>query len=138
MRRTLLSVLVAVGSFVVTAAVLVGVFQLVAGSSPKPVQGSSARSSSEPSAPVDAPPASSSGSPASSAPASPGVAPSPVASASADEIEPPLPTAGVLSEDFKKLGLDDPTTTLDESVRSACDVVDDVPLAGETLCGIVR
>jgi hypothetical protein len=147
MRRTLLSILVAVVAFAVTSVLLIGGFQLIAGSSERPTQGSSTHTS-------DA-----ADEPESSAP-SPSVAPHAAAGSSStgpfgtstigigvsgalpevNEPEPldPEPTAGVLSEDFTKLGLDDPTTKVDESVKSACDTVEAVPVAGQALCRVVK
>jgi hypothetical protein len=149
MRRTLLSVLVAAVSFVVTAAVLVGGFQLVAGSSEPSAQGSSARRSAdatqtaEPTPPTS-PPADV------DQPVPTGVTKGPFFGTgigfsgghapAAGAIEPQAtrtPARGLLSEDFRKLGLDDPTTVIDERLPDPCDVVDGTvvgPIVGPVLC----
>jgi hypothetical protein len=147
MRRTLLSIAVAVGSFAVTAAVLIGGFQLVAGSSEAPVQGSRASTSER----VDVPEASPTPSQTpdnglarpetgtfGSSGMGLGFGPGGTPVADEPETADPEPTAGVLSEDFKKLGLDDPTTLVDESVQTACDVAGPALVVGPSLCAVVR
>jgi hypothetical protein len=140
MRRTLLSILVAIASFAVTSFVIVGAFSLVAGSSTGPTQGSSARAP-EPSKAADPVPANSpdvspvTASDSSTGPLGgagiglgPASGPRPTS-----EPTPSAPKTGVLSQDFRELGLDDPTTVIDESLRSACDVVGGT-IAGPALC----
>ncbi len=145
MRRTLLSVLVAVATFAVTSVALVGGFALVAGRSTGPTQGSDNRSSAwapVPSSPAD-PVATASSSPDDPEPspstlARPGLLPGSidglvVSVLPTDAPTPDAPKTGVLSQDFRTLGLDDPTTAIDESLRSACDVVGGT-IAGPALC----
>jgi hypothetical protein len=140
MRRTLAAVLVAVVTFAVTSFVIVGGFALVAGRSTGPAQGSSAQP--EPTKAADPVPADSSD-PAPTAPSgistglfggvSIGFGPAANTTQVASEPTQSEPKTGVLSQDFRKLGLDDPTTVIDESLRSACEVVGGT-IAGPVLC----
>jgi cytoskeletal protein RodZ len=148
MRRTLLSVLVAVVAFAVTSVALVYGFELVAGRSTSPAQSAVPESSVEPTRTI-APAAASSDAPDPTTANPSDVASGPLGSVgfglgvgpSSDTTEPTGPGAqhasqpktGLLSQDFRKLGIDDPTTVIDESLRSACDVVGGTVL-GPALC----
>ena len=144
MRRTLLSVAVAVASFAGAASILFYGFEAIAGRSTPPSQEASA-SSAEPAASDDpapsAPTSSNLPDPSPSAPAPASGAPSassapeppPSAPASGEPATPDGPRTGLLSGDFYRLGIDDPTTTIDESLRSACGTVDAL-VGGPALC----
>ena len=147
MRRTALSVLVAIASFVVTAAVLIGGFQLVAGGSEPPKQGSTRRAAEAEQTSADATPAASAAArepdPTDSTTgpffgSTTGIGVGPGRVPAVDEPLPSeQPTEGLLSEDFRKLGLDDPTTEIDERLPSTCEVVSGTaagPVVGPVLC----
>ena len=143
MRRTLLSVLVAAVTFAVTSFVIVGVFALVAGRSTGPTQGSSATAPDPskvadhvPSTSPDVSPVTTPSDYSSTGPfGGTGIGLGPASGGAQPTTEPTQsePETGVLSQDFRQLGLDDPTTAIDESLRSACDVVGGT-IAGPALC----
>lgn len=143
MRRSLLAVLVAIASFAVTSFVLIGGFALVAGRSAPPVQGQAQRPADEsgvqPSMRPDADPASTAPSrdvPPDDAPPADDPSTLDDRASGSDGSDAPAastPRPGLLSQDFRELGIDDPTTVIDESLRSACDVVGGT-IAGPALC----
>jgi hypothetical protein len=142
MRRTVLAACVVAFGMAAVSAGVVAAFAAVGPSTKTGAQSTAARAASTPTSKTPSSPASGTPDGTDSAVPAPGAlgatsgfglnmapTPGPVAKVPAPKVTGSV--KGELSEDFAKLGLDDPTTEIDERIASACD---GGPVAGPVLC----